>query len=527
VTAWRSAKVVHINDGDTYAVKFTESGTIWMECPKGKVRRDMRLPTAVEEIVDKSGDDTSKQKPDTWQYHSLVFQESIPATFVVCIIVFLELFLVTGMEDEESRLAWSLAVSAFFLSELTLRMYVYLHTYGNFSGFFTDPFRVIDFALVVVDLTLLILIFTLGGLEDARAIKLVRVARLARNAKGLRAIKGLRTLKFCKALWTTKWPTSPEKTLEMLDSVPWTAFVVVMVVVQFLLVNSEDVDIEERILTLMNVILAAFFLVEVSTRLGLYCMLRDNSLAFCRDDFGANFIDMGVVFLDVAVIAMSLLASSTVASESTAIKMFRLVRMTRCVSVVQLVRLVRGVRLFPKKAPLEAELPRAHFKDFVGTEAPGSDLVTYTGFRGVKYADGCIYQGNWKNGFEEGSGHLSFPNGDSYKGSFKMGLKQGRGLFLFQNGDEFKGSFSKNLKHGPGVYLWADGDRFEATYEKGREHGKATFFSTDGRVVEYHFKNGVEVPAPEDEKKSRAAATFKGFSFKEILAPGSNSEARL
>jgi hypothetical protein len=153
--------------------------------------------------------------------------------------------------------------------------------------------------------------------------------------------------------------------------------------------------------------------------------------------------------------------------------------------------------------------------------APVSDLVNFSGFRGVKYADSCVFQGDWEGGLEEGAGQITFPNGDKFKGNFKKGLKQGRGLFLFKNGDQFRGSFSKNNKHGFGTYTWADGDRFEATFRNGKENGKATFYSTDGRVVVYHFHNGVEVPPPEDEdEQAMAAKNFKGLDFKSILTPG-------
>ena len=565
VAAWRNAKVVRINVDDTYMIKYDESGKIWMGCPKGRVRRDMRQPTSVMEIVDDTEDDTMKQEPNTWQYKCLKFQESPPATFVVCLIVFLELFLVNSIEDDGARLGWSLAVSFFFFFELVLRMHVYLHTYGDFSGFFTDPFRVLDLTLVVIDMILLVLVYTVGGLEDARAVKLVRVARLARNAKAIRSLKSLRSLKFIKSLLSCDAPTSPEKTLRMLNSLPWTFFVVAIVVAQYIFVTMEmrTALIGERTLTLFNVILAGFFLVEVSLRLGLYCMLRDSSLAFCRDDWGVNFVDMGVVIVDVAVIAMSLLASSTVADESSTIKLFRLVRLARCVSLSGVAESLRSLKGGKPSEGLTTENALGEEEKEGGSTAAvpaGSDLVVFTGNRGVKYADGCIYQGNWVNGFEEGvgkhrrfafsvlacpllpgaltrprrrrcsaAGQLTFPNGDKYKGSFKGGMKSGRGLFLFGNGDQYKGSFSRNQKHGAGTYKWVDGDTFEAMFERGAEHGKATFFSTDGRTTEYYFEKGKEVAAPEDAEQARleAAKQFARLSFKDILTPGDGQGALL
>ena len=38
-----------------------------------------------------------------------------------------------------------------------------------------------------------------------------------------------------------------------------------------------------------------------------------------------------------------------------------------------------------------------------------------------------IYEGYWKNGFEQGQGRKGYPNGDIYIGEFKEGYKNGNG----------------------------------------------------------------------------------------------------
>jgi hypothetical protein len=152
---------------------------------------------------------------------------------------------------------------------------------------------------------------------------------------------------------------------------------------------------------------------------------------------------------------------------------------------------------------------------------PVSDLVEFSGNRGVKYGDGCVYQGEWVDGLEDGIGQLNFPSGDNYKGGFRRGLKNGRGLFIFANGDQFRGSFASNKKHGSGIYTWSDGDCMESFFVDGNEEGKATFTPKGGRKVEYYFQAGKEIPPPKDEgEQLESALNFKSLNFKSILSPG-------
>jgi hypothetical protein len=232
---WRDAVVVRINDKGLYTVRFEEDGEYWDRCPPNKIRRDIRKETAVHEVAD---DDLEKPLPDTWQYHCLIFQESIPATFFICAIVFLELFLISDMKDKESRSAWGLVITIFFFLEIVLRFYVYFHTYSEIIGFFLDPFRIIDVLLVLIDIILVIIVYTLGGVSDARAIRLIRIGRLARNAKGLKTLRSLRSLKFIYACFTCKPPTSPKNMLYILKSTSWSVFIVLVSIVQFLLIHE-------------------------------------------------------------------------------------------------------------------------------------------------------------------------------------------------------------------------------------------------------------------------------------------------
>lgn len=138
------------------------------------MRKDLRQPSAVKEVVDESLG-KEKAEPTSWQYKCLKFQESIPFTFLVCVIVFLELFIINRLPSESDREGWGLGVTLFFFVEIALRLYNFFAVYGDLVSFFTDPLRILDSVLVLIDVVLLAVALTLGGVSDAKAVKLVRL----------------------------------------------------------------------------------------------------------------------------------------------------------------------------------------------------------------------------------------------------------------------------------------------------------------------------------------------------------------
>lgn len=68
---------------------------------KRKVRRDLRSPSAVEEVgpEEQLASRGGQREPTHWQYRCLRLQESIPATFLVCLVVVAERLFVTPLED--------------------------------------------------------------------------------------------------------------------------------------------------------------------------------------------------------------------------------------------------------------------------------------------------------------------------------------------------------------------------------------------------------------------------------------------
>ena len=60
---------------------------------------------------------------------------------------------------------------------------------------------------------------------------------------------------------------------------------------------------------------------------------------------------------------------------------------------------------------------------------------------------------------------MKFANGDVYTGEYKEGQEDGEGTIVFANGDKYTGNYKDGKRHGSGVYVHANGDKYEGQYE--------------------------------------------------------------
>ncbi|BAP87182.1 MORN repeat-containing protein [Burkholderiales bacterium GJ-E10] len=72
------------------------------------------------------------------------------------------------------------------------------------------------------------------------------------------------------------------------------------------------------------------------------------------------------------------------------------------------------------------------------------------GWGTYNYADGCSYDGEWKDGSPDGRGTMHYSNGDSYSGDWNDGQWDGRGTMHFANGGFYESE-------------WKDGEQLEET----------------------------------------------------------------
>lgn len=57
---------------------------------------------------------------------------------------------------------------------------------------------------------------------------------------------------------------------------------------------------------------------------------------------------------------------------------------------------------------------------------------------------------------------------------------EGRGVLKYQNGKVYKGDFKNDKRHGLGIMSWPDGRIHQGLWENGKKHGHGKFKSKEG-----------------------------------------------
>jgi hypothetical protein len=112
--------------------------------------------------------------------------------------------------------------------------------------------------------------------------------------------------------------------------------------------------------------------------------------------------------------------------------------------------------------------------------------------RGVyRFADGGVYEGEWKGNLQEGRGVMWYASGSVYTGEWSAGTQEGRGLFRFASGSEYDGMWKGGQRHGKATYRCADGRAEVATYKDGaNDRGEGAMWSADRRVAWRILRDG-------------------------------------
>ncbi len=127
------------------------------------------------------------------------------------------------------------------------------------------------------------------------------------------------------------------------------------------------------------------------------------------------------------------------------------------------------------------------------------------GFGKYRYADSIIYEGEWKNGMNEGKGKIFYKNGDIYEGEFKAGMRDGQGKYnaksgivvtgtyiknnlvngtmLFTNGFKYEGSFLNDEFSGKGKAISPEGEVYEGSWLKGKRNGYGEYKDKTGKLI--------------------------------------------
>jgi len=135
----------------------------------------------------------------------------------------------------------------------------------------------------------------------------------------------------------------------------------------------------------------------------------------------------------------------------------------------------------------------------------------------MKYSNGIVYHGNWKNSKREGTGWLALRNGDKFegrvddlwnvneiievlngdvfKGEWKNGQKHGKGVFTLKNGDKIEGNWVNDVLQSMVKIEYSNGDKYEGEVkdESFQKHGKGVLFFHNGSKYDGYWSNNKEI----------------------------------
>lgn len=108
-------------------------------------------------------------------------------------------------------------------------------------------------------------------------------------------------------------------------------------------------------------------------------------------------------------------------------------------------------------------------------EPPISRTATYTFYKEGRLKE-ATYEGQWFAGKPNGRGVLKWPDGRIYTGEFKNGLEDGYGEFIAPNktlnkSDCYHGHWKDGKMHGLGTYRYASGEVYNGSFQDGARHG--------------------------------------------------------
>ena len=115
----------------------------------------------------------------------------------------------------------------------------------------------------------------------------------------------------------------------------------------------------------------------------------------------------------------------------------------------------------------------------------------FWGMGHIQYVDGSVYDGEFQRGNPNGRGTFRWPNGVVYEGEVKDGRFWGTGHIQYTDGSVYDGEFQSGNPHGRGTFRWPNGAVYEGEVQKGFCCGNGQTRYPDGAIYEGEFQNGV------------------------------------
>uniref|UniRef100_A0A8C1K8R7 Alsin Rho guanine nucleotide exchange factor ALS2 b n=1 Tax=Cyprinus carpio TaxID=7962 RepID=A0A8C1K8R7_CYPCA len=108
-------------------------------------------------------------------------------------------------------------------------------------------------------------------------------------------------------------------------------------------------------------------------------------------------------------------------------------------------------------------------------DPPISRTASYTFYKDSRLKE-AIYEGRWVSGKPNGRGVVKWPDGRIYTGTFKNGLEDGYGDYVVPNKnpnscDHYQGQWKDGKMHGFGTFRYASGEIYEGSFQDNMRHG--------------------------------------------------------
>jgi len=119
------------------------------------------------------------------------------------------------------------------------------------------------------------------------------------------------------------------------------------------------------------------------------------------------------------------------------------------------------------------------------------DGSTYTGClrNGLKHGPGVykspteVYEGEWQDDLQHGTGRQIWSDGRLYEGQYVKGHFSGMGRMVWRTAKGtmcYEGEYLEDLKHGTGKFTWPDGRCYEGEWMRGKRHGRGAYTTAKG-----------------------------------------------
>jgi len=108
----------------------------------------------------------------------------------------------------------------------------------------------------------------------------------------------------------------------------------------------------------------------------------------------------------------------------------------------------------------------------------------------MKYENGSVYTGQWKDGAKNGQGTYKNINGKTFSGSWVDGELDGKDMSMLDEQKSTEGCIKGNCVNGQGTYKWTDGRVYTGQWKDDKINGKGTIKYENGTDYTGQWKDG-------------------------------------